>query len=87
MPAESGDDMRRICHFINMAILVLFASCIILLFGGIEYRAADLMQSIDYQEAPYPVDEYEEEFNPRSDSYSLPDSLFQEANHPEVVYL
>lgn len=81
--------MIRIVQFLNMAILTFFATCVILLFGGIEYRAAELMQSIDYQESPYSIDEdeYEKEFNPRSDYYFPQDNMFQEANNTSVTYL
>ena len=81
--------MRRIVHFLNIAILAFFASCIILLFGGIEYRAADLMQPIDYQESPNPIDEdeYIEELNPRSDYYLPHNEMFQEARNSAIIYL
>lgn len=79
--------MKKIIHFLNIAILSFFASCIILLFGGIEYRTADLMQSIAYQETPHQSNEYEDDFNPKSDYYSIPDNVFQEDNNAAVVYL
>ena len=81
--------MRRIVHFLNMAILTFFASCVILLFGGMEYRAVDLIQSIDYQESPYPIDEdeFEEELNPRSDYYFPHDNMLQEAKNTSITYL
>ena len=79
--------MKKIIHFLNVAILSFFASCIIFLFGGIEYRAADIMQSIDYQEPLYPLDDHEENFNPRSDYYSIPGKVFPEENDPTIVYL
>ena len=81
--------MRRVVHFLNIAILAFFASCIILLFVGIEYRAADLMQPIDYQESLNPIDEdeYIEELNPQSDYYLPDNDMFQEARISAVIYL
>ena len=79
--------MKKISHFLNIAILTFFASCMILLFGGIEYRAADLMQSIDYQKPLYPLDNHEEDISPRSDYYSIPDNVIFEEQEPTMVYL
>ncbi len=81
--------MRRVVHFLNIAILAFFASCIILLFGGIEYRAADLMQRIDYQESPNSIDddEFIEELNPRSDYYLPYNDMFQEERNSAIIYL
>ena len=79
--------MKKISHFLNIAILTFFASCMILLFGGIEYRTADLMQSIDYQKPLYPLDDLENDINPRSDYYSEPDNVFIEEKEPTIVYL
>ena len=87
IPEESGVNMKKISHFLNIAILTLFASCMILLFGGIEYRAADLMQSIDYQKPLYPLDNHEDDINPRSDDYSVPDNVIFEEKEPTIVYL
>ncbi len=79
--------MKKIGHFLNIAVLALFAGCIILLFGGIEFRAAEFKQSVDYQEPIYQFDDYEEELNPRSDYFSPRDNIFQEANNPEIIHL
>jgi hypothetical protein len=85
--AESGVNMKKIGHFLNIAILTFFASCMILLFGGIEYRAADLMQSIDYQKPLYPLDNHEDEISPKSDYYTVPDTVIFEEKEPTIVYL
>ena len=87
IPAESGVNMKKISHFLNIAILTFFACCMILLFGGIEYRAADLMQSIDYQKPLYPLDDHEDDIHPRSDDYSVPDNVIFEEKEPTIIYL
>ena len=79
--------MKKISHFLNIAILTFFASCMILLFGGIEYRAADLMQSIDYQKPLYHLENHKDDINPRSDYYSVPDNVIFEEKEPTIVYL
>ena len=79
--------MKKISHFLNIAVLALFAGCIILLFGGIEFRAAEFKQSIDYQEPYYQFEEFEEELNPRSDYFYPRDNIFQEAINPEIILL
>ena len=79
--------MKKIGHFLNIAVLALFASCIILLFGGIEFRAAEVKQSVDYQEPIYQFDDYGDELNPRSDYYSPHDNMFLEENNPEIIRL
>lgn len=69
--------MKRIVLFLNTAILALFASCIILLFGGIEYLTADLNQPVNHQEPAQLIDEYEEDLNPRSDYFFPRDNVFE----------
>ncbi len=79
--------MKKLIHFLNVAILSLLASCIILLFGGIGYLAADHYQPADHHDPSYLIDEYEEELSPRSDYLFPRNDVFQEHDAPERIDL
>ena len=79
--------MKRIIRFLKVAILSLFGTCTILLFGGIHFSATHIIESPDFLEPAYQGNEYFEELNPKNDYRWPHDDLLQERNVPEVIQL